>query len=178
HPRSPRTTRPPASPRRDRTAAPAAPACRGRAAARRSRSFGRLRFVVGEVLQILVVQAVTELSPLGGQIRPVLLAGDDLDRYLFDDRQTEAVDARQLLRVVGEDADRRQTEVGEDLVADPVVARIGREAELDVRLDRVETLFLQFVRTQLVEEADAAALLRHVEQHPAALALDLRERML
>ena len=50
-----------------------------------------------------------------------------------------------LLRVVRQDADRRQPEVGEDLVADPVVARVGREAELEVRLDRVEPVLLQLV---------------------------------
>ena len=66
----------------------------------------------------------------------------------------------------------------EDLVADPVVARVGGEAELEVRLDGVETLLLQLVRAQLVDQADAATLLRHVEQHAAALRLDLRERLL
>src|SRR6185437_16851000 len=118
HPRSPPTTRLRASLRTGRTAGPGSPsrlrAQRHRAVAGRSRSFGRLRFVVGEVLQVLVMQAVTELSPLGGQIRAVLLTGDDLDRHLLDDRQAEAVDARQLFRVVGEDADRREPEVGED----------------------------------------------------------------
>ena len=55
----------------------------------------------------------------------------------------------QLLRVVREDADRRQAEVGEDLVADPVLARVGREAELEVRLDGVEPVLLQLVGASL-----------------------------
>ncbi len=97
-----------------------------------------------------MVQAVSELIPLGGQIAPVLLVGRDLDRHLLDHRQPEAVDARQLLRVVREDADRRQPEVGEDLVADPVVARVGREAELDVGLDGVEALLLELVGRSLL----------------------------
>ena len=37
---------------------------------------------------------------------------------------------------------------------------------------------LQLVRLELVEQADAAALLRHVEQDAALLALDLRQRVL
>ena len=83
-----------------------------------------------------------------------------------------------LLRVVREDADRRQPEVGEDLDADPVLARVGGEAELEVRLDRVEALLLQLVGLQLVQQADAAALLRHVEEHAALLGADPREREL
>ena len=70
----------------------------------------------------------------------------------------------------------RQAEVGEDLVADPPLARIGREAELEVRLDRVEPLLLQLVRLQLVQQADAAALLRHVEEDAALLGGDPPQR--
>ena len=96
-----------------------------------------------------MVKPVAELIPLGGQIPAVLVVRGDLDRHLLDDREPEAVDAGELLRVVREDADRRQPEVGEDLVADPVVARVGREAELEVRLDRVEPLRLQLVGRSL-----------------------------
>ena len=80
--------------------------------------------------EVLMVKPVSELIPLGGQIAPVLVVRDDLDRHLLDDREPEPVDAGELLRVVREDADRGQAEVGEDLVADPVVARVGGEAEL------------------------------------------------
>src|SRR3712207_8117140 len=40
------------------------------------------------------------------------------------------------------------------------------------------TLFRSVVGLELVEQADAAALLREVEQHAAALALDHRQRAL
>ena len=70
--------------------------------------------------------------------RPVLGVGLDLDRLLRDDGEPEARDAGDLLRVVREHADRGQAEVGEDLRADPVLPRVGREAELEVRLDGVE----------------------------------------
>src|SRR3712207_8550117 len=49
---------------------------------------------------------------------------------------------------------RRQAEVGEDLVADPVVAHVRREAELEVRLDGVEPVLLELVGLELVEQAD------------------------
>ena len=81
-----------------------------------------------------------------------------------------------LARIVREDPDGAQPEVGEDLVADPPLARVGREAELEVRLDRVEPLLLQLVRLELVQQADAASLLRHVEEDAALLGGDTPQR--
>src|SRR5262249_3145109 len=78
--------------------------------------------------------------------------------------------------VVREDADGRQAEVGEDLVADAPLARIGWEAEREVRLDGVEAARLQLVRAQLVQQADSAPLLAHVEDDAAYLFLPARER--
>ncbi len=72
----------------------------------------------------------------------------------------------------------RQAEVDEDLGADPVVAQVGREAETQVRVDRVEPVLLQLVGAQLVEQADPATLLAEIQQHAAALALDHRQRRL
>src|SRR5581483_3405705 len=169
---TPRTDPPP---RRQRPSRPRAPR-RGRRPALRARC--RSFALPVAVPQVLVVEPVPELIPLRGQIAHVLLVRSDLDRHLLDHGEAEAVDAGELLRVVREDADRRQAEVGEDLVADPVVARIGGKAEAQVRVDRVEALLLQLVRRELVEQPDAAALLADVEEHAAALALDLRERLL
>ena len=68
-------------------------------------------------------------------------------------------------------------EVDEDLRADAVLARVGREAELLVGLDGVAALVLQRVRAQLVAEADAAALVAaQVDDHALALRRDLLER--
>ena len=61
--------------------------------------------------------------------------------------------------------------------ADAVLARVGREAELDVRLDGVAALVLQRVRAQLVAEADAAALVAaQVDDDALALGGDALER--
>ena len=69
-----------------------------------------------------------------------------------------------------------EAEVLEDLGADPVVAQVGGQAELEVGVDGVEALLLELVGLELVEQADPAALLGEVEQHAAALVLDHRER--
>jgi hypothetical protein len=56
--------------------------------------------------------------------------------------------------------DTAHAEVDEDLRADPVVAQVGGEAQLEVRRDRVVALVLELVGAELVLEPDAAALLR------------------
>ena len=68
----------------------------------------------------------------------------------------------------------REPEVDQDLGADAVVAQVGREAELEVGLDGVAGPLLQLVGAQLVEQADAAALLGDVEEHAAPLLGDHR----
>ncbi len=67
-------------------------------------------------------------------------------------------------------------EVDEDLRADAEVAQVGGQAEALVGLDGVQAVLLQPVGAQLVQQADAAALLGQVEQHALALALDHRQR--
>ena len=67
----------------------------------------------------------------------------------------------------------RQPEIGEDLRADAVVAHVGSEAELEIGVDGVEAAVLQLVGAQLVEQPDAAALLRQVQHDAALLRRDL-----
>src|SRR5215212_3864553 len=118
------------------------------------------------------MQPVAELVPLRLQVALVLLVRGDLDRNVLDDAQAEPLDACCLARVVREDADRRQAEVVQDLVPDPPLPCVGWKAELEIRLDGVEPAFLELVGLQLVEQADAAALLRHVEEDAAFLVRD------
>ena len=120
-----------------------------------------------------MVQRVAHLVALGPQVGLVVGVGCGFDRHLLADREAVALEPDDLLRVVGEDADAGQAEVAEDLGADPVVAQVGGQAELEVGLDRVRALLLQLVGLELVEQADPATLLREVEQDAAALLLDL-----
>ena len=105
------------------------------------------------------MQGVAEPVALGAQVGLVVRVGHVLDRDLIGDRQAVAGQAGDLLGVVGEDADRGQPEVDEDLGADPVVAQVGGQAEPEVGVDGVEALLLELVGPQLVEQADPAALL-------------------
>ena len=129
-------------------------------------------------LSALVVQGVAHALGLGAQVALVVGVGHVLDRDLLADAQPVALQAVDLLGVVGEDPDRAQPEVDEDLGADAVLAQVGGQAELEVGVDGVEALLLELVGAQLVEQADAAPLLGEVDEHAAALALDHRQRRL
>ena len=77
------------------------------------------------------MEPMPELLLLRPEVAQVLGVGRNLDRHLFDDGEAEALEADDLARVVREDADGGEAEVSEDLAADPPVARVGREAELE-----------------------------------------------
>ena len=73
-----------------------------------------------------------------------------LDQDLLGDGEPLALEPVDLLRVVRQDPDRAQPEVDEDLRPDAVLAQVGGQAELEVRVDRVEALLLELVGAQLV----------------------------
>src|SRR5207249_7648229 len=56
-----------------------------------------------------------------------------------------------------------------------VIAGVDREAELDVRVDRVEPAVLEAVRADLVEEPDPPPLVIEIEEDAALGAADHRE---
>src|SRR3954453_20248491 len=130
------------------------------------------------VAQILVMQLVAQLRSLRLEVAAILRVRRNLDRHLLDDAEAEPLDSGHLLRVVRQDADRAESEVGENLASDAVLAKIRGEAELEVGLHGVEPGLLQLVGLALVQEADPAPLLRHVEKHSARLLGDPLEREL
>lgn len=97
---------------------------------------------------------------LGSEVECVVLLRCNLNRHALADFYTEAVQTVNLLRIIGQQAQLLRAEVLQDLSADPVFAQVGRKAELYVCLNGIEALFLQFIRLQLVDQADAAAFLR------------------
>ncbi len=122
-------------------------------------------------------EQVAHLVLLGAQVADIVVLRRDLDGLAPGDAQAVALQRDDLLGVVGHDADRRQAEIGEDLRAGAVVAQVRREAELHVGLDGVEALLLERVGLELVDEADAAALLAHVQDDAGALRLDAPQRL-
>ena len=93
-----------------------------------------------------MVQAVAELVALGGEVAPVLDIRRHLDRHLLADAKRPKPSIPWIffglfvrMRIES------QAEIGEDLGADPVLAHIRGEAELEVGLGRVEALLLELV---------------------------------
>ena len=122
-------------------------------------------------------EQVPELVLLGAQVRDVLVVRHRVQRHPLDDLEAVALDAAVLRGIVRHQPHGGDAEIDEDLRADAVLARVGREPELEVGLDRVAALVLERVRAQLVSEADAAALVAaQVDDDPLPLGRDLRER--
>src|SRR5207244_10469842 len=144
-PPPPRPLPPPPPPPRAR---PSPPARRLPAPPATVRSLFALQRLVP---QVLMVKLVAELVTFGCQIASVLRRRLGLDRDLLDHLEAVPLDPRDLLRIVRQDPDRREAEVGQDLVADAVVAHVRLEPELEVRLHGVEPVLLQLVRAQLVQ---------------------------
>src|SRR5215213_2119985 len=88
-----------------------------------------LLLVVDQLLverQALVMERVPEALALGAQVLLVVGIGNRLDRDLVADREAVALEAVDLLRVVGEDPDTGEPQVDQNLGADPVVAQVRR----------------------------------------------------
>ena len=65
-----------------------------------------------------------------------------------------------------------EAKVLEQLDADAVIAAVGLVAQRQVGLDRVEALVLQVVGLDLLDQADAAAFLRQIDQHAGPFLAD------
>src|ERR1039457_81615 len=124
------------------------------------------------------LEDVPHLGLLRRQVIARSVRGRDFERDALDDLEAVAVDRDVLGRVVREETDLPYAEVPQNLAADAVVADVGRETELLVRGHRVEALLLQLVGAQLVDETDAAALLKEIEEHALALPRDQLHRAL
>src|SRR5215213_1307315 len=89
-----------------------------------------LLLVVDQLLvkgEPLMVERVAKALALGPQVLLVVRVGHRLDRQLIADRQPVALEAVDLLRVVGQDANAREAQIHQDLGADAVVAKVSRQ---------------------------------------------------
>src|SRR3984893_17149406 len=122
-------------------------------------------------------QVVAHPITLGDQVPDVLRVRPHRKRHPFDDVQPVPVEADALGRVVGEQPHRAHSQVVQDLRAQSVVASVGGQAQLEVRVDGVGAGILELVGLQLVHQPDAAALVAaHVEHHAAAFPGHHRQR--
>ena len=100
--------------------------------------------------------------------------GMDLDRHALNNLQAKVAQAVDLGGVVGKQADALAAQAAQNLRATPVFAQVRGESEGLVGLNGVHAILLQAISLDLVDEADAAALLAHVEDDAATFLFNLR----
>ena len=99
------------------------------------------------------------------RLRP---AGNSLDHT-----KPGALQLLHFVRIIRKQSQFVNAERFERLRGKFIVARIRGEAEFAVRLHRIQPRVLQLVRLQLVNQPDAAALLRQIYQDPRSFFRDL-----
>ena len=102
---------------------------------------------------------MTELRSLGIDVMLIVRGRRRLQRHASDNLKPVPFESEDFLWIVRDQTHLAHTEIGEDLRADAVIALVDRQPERKICLDRVGAAVLQLVGTQLISEADAAALL-------------------
>ena len=110
-----------------------------------------------------------QLFLLDLQVAGVVLVVAAPERHPLHHLEPVAAHRPDLAGVVGEQPQLAHAQVVEDLGPHAVVAQVGREAQRQVGLDRVQAAVLQVVGLDLVDQADAAPFLAQVDEHPAPL---------
>ena len=108
----------------------------------------------------------------GFKVALVVLVGLHLDGHVFGDFEAVGFEAHALHGVVGEQAHFAYADEVQNLCAHAVVAFVGVVAQVNVGVDGVVALLLQFVGRNFGHEANAASLLVEVEHHAFALLLN------
>jgi len=110
------------------------------------------------------------------QIPGVVLVFLHLQRNALHHLEPVSFQSFDLAGIVGQQPHAPHAEIFQNLRANAVIPQIRRKTETQIGVHRVQSLFLQLVGLQLVNEADAAAFLPHVQQHAGAFRADLAQR--
>src|SRR4029077_743330 len=116
------------------------------------------------------LQQMTQLVFLGLQVPLAVGVRGGVDRHPLDHLEPEALEAIDLLWVVGKQPDLAHAEVVQDLTADTVIALVCRMSECFVGLDGIQSAILEVVGVQLVQQPYPTSLLvSYVQNHTNAL---------
>src|SRR5580658_3179560 len=120
---------------------------------------------------------MAEFFFLGFQVSDISRMRRDLDRHA---RNVYSITAQAfyLVWIVGQQLHLANAEIAQYLRADPVVAQVFVEAEMQVGFDGVHPVVLQRVSANLVAEADSATLLVEINHDAAIRHHDSLERLL
>ena len=118
---------------------------------------------------------MAEAFALGAEVLFGVGLGFDESGDALSDLDAGAFKGGHLVGIVGEEADAFQAEVLHDGDGEVVVAEVDVEAELEIGVDGIGAVVLEFVGAELVHDADAAALLLLIDDEAAAFGGDLVE---
>mmetsp|Transcript_3425 Transcript_3425/g.9971 ORF Transcript_3425/g.9971 Transcript_3425/m.9971 type:complete len:282 (+) Transcript_3425:1149-1994(+) len=139
----------------------------------------RRRGCVGVVvLQEMVGDDVRHSAGLGAQVDPVPVAGVDQERLAAFDSHSQRRQRVELEWVVRQEANTGHPEVLQDAWHRVVRPHLILEAKLAIRLDCVQALVLEGVRSDLVRQPNAAPLLLQVHNDSPALGGQPRKGLL
>src|SRR5438067_7195795 len=119
---------------------------------------------------------MAHLGLLRLEIFCVMRVGFGSNRHLLDHLNAVTLETYNLFRIVGQESELAHTEIVKNLRAQSVIAQIGRETELRIGLDGIESFLLQLVSMNFCREADPAAFLPHIKEHAVSFLGDLAER--
>ena len=88
------------------------------------------------------MQCVSHAALLGLQVSQIVFVGCYLNGHVLNDLQSVCLQSHTLDRVVGQQSHLVYAEVAQHLGTATVVALVGLEAQVNVRIDGVESLFL------------------------------------
>ena len=118
------------------------------------------------------MQCVSHALLLGVEVTLVVGVGGDFDRHVLHDFESIPFQSHTLHRVVGQQTYFADADFSEDLSTHTIVAQVGVETEVNVGIDGVKPLLLQFVGGNLVHQSDASSFLNEIDHCTLALLLD------
>ena len=121
---------------------------------------------------------MAELRLLRGQVFRIMRVSGRANGNLLYDLQLITFQADNLTWVVRKETDLSNAEIHQDLCAQSIISEIDSVSEFFVRLNRVESLFLEFVSVDFRGETNPAPFLAHVNENPGASLFDLSESLM
>ena len=118
------------------------------------------------------MQLMPHLLFLNIKIMLIILVWLHNNRHATANRNAIAGKTDALCRIIGNQTDARQAKISQNLCAHAIITQVRRKAQLHIRLHSIQTGILQRISTNLIRQANAAALLTHINDSAAAILLN------
>ena len=123
-----------------------------------------------------ILQEMPKPGFFGRQVLGIVRVGIHPDGKLLDNFQAVPLQSNHLLWVIGEQSDGLQSQVNQYLRADTIIPEVHRKTELEIGIDGIQSVFLQFIGPYLVGQTDASPFLPHIQYYPTPFVLNALHR--